>query len=322
MVIQVLETVRKEEKKREKSWLCAANTSSVWHTRMSGGAPGWSPVKRPLSGVDGGVRLKFTRLSGGAPHCLVRNPWRTRCSREKQWSDVAIIHRAVRWANGRQRQRSATLSSRDTWSCQQSVGHIELSGLHRTVSGAPTDPRDQRSTALRMERNQAPDMNSRCPVHHSTKGKIGLPSWSSTAPSCLGTIKGTPRRMEEKTKHSLSILKHPDSAPVHSLHCVSDLSSIWVANSVCCVSSSSRDLCVWLCCDLSLVCVALPNLTQCFLCDLYYKGERLQVLEIPRKRENTLRPRLFPFISRNWNLTNGIGYFLEYDIPPLSKVII
>ena len=39
--------------------------------------------------------------------------------------------------------------------------------------------------------------------------------------------------------------------------------------------------------DLSLVCVALPNLTLCFLCDLYCKGERLQVVEIPRKRENT-----------------------------------
>jgi hypothetical protein len=63
-------------------------------------------------------------------------------------------------------------------------------------------------------------------VHHSTEGQIGLPSWSSTAPSCLGAIKGTPRRMEEDTKHSLSILKHPDSAPMHSLHCVSDLSSI------------------------------------------------------------------------------------------------
>jgi hypothetical protein len=31
---------------------------------------------------------------------------------------------------------------------------------------------------------------------------------------------------------------------------------------------------------------------------------------------------LFPFILRNWNLTNGIDYFLECDIPPLSKVII
>jgi hypothetical protein len=37
--------------------------------------------------------------------------------------------------------------------------------------------------------------------------------------------------------------------------------------------------------DLSLVCVALPNLTLCFLCDLNCKGERLQVGEIPRKQE-------------------------------------
>jgi hypothetical protein len=37
--------------------------------------------------------------------------------------------------------------------------------------------------------------------------------------------------------------------------------------------------------DLSLVCVALPNLTLCFLCDLNCKGERLQIVEISRKRE-------------------------------------
>jgi hypothetical protein len=37
--------------------------------------------------------------------------------------------------------------------------------------------------------------------------------------------------------------------------------------------------------DLSLVCVALPNVTLCFLCDINYKGERLQIVEIPRKRE-------------------------------------
>jgi hypothetical protein len=50
----------------------------------------------------------------------------------------------------------------------------------------------------------APD----CPVHQATKGKICLPGMLSTAPSCLGAIKGTPRRMEEYTKHSLSIPKH------------------------------------------------------------------------------------------------------------------
>jgi hypothetical protein len=36
---------------------------------------------------------------------------------------------------------------------------------------------------------------------------------------------------------------------------------------------------------LSLVCVALPTLLSCFLCDLYCKGERLQLVEIPRKWE-------------------------------------
>jgi hypothetical protein len=68
----------------------------------------------------------------------------------------------------------------------------------------------------------APD----CRVRHSKEGKDSLPSWSSTAPSCLGAIKGTPRRMEESPKHSLIIQKHPDSAPTHLIFYVSDLSSI------------------------------------------------------------------------------------------------
>jgi hypothetical protein len=41
--------------------------------------------------------------------------------------------------------------------------------------------------------------------------------------------------------------------------------------------------------NLSLVCVALPNLTLCFLCDQYCKGERLQLVEIPRKREENYK---------------------------------
>jgi hypothetical protein len=47
--------------------------------------------------------------------------------------------------------------------------------------------------------------------------------------------------------------------------------------------------------DLSLVCVALPNLTPCFLCDLYCKGKRLQVVEIPRKQKNTLKEKTVVF---------------------------
>jgi hypothetical protein len=120
--------------------------------------------------------------------------------------------------------------------------------VHRTVSGAPSGPKLQRSTAPFLEGNRAPDSYSDCPVHHTTEGKISLPRLSSTAPSCLGAIKGIPRRMEEKLKHSLSILRHPDSAPAHSLCCVRDLSSIRVENSLYCHLSSSLHLCAWVCC--------------------------------------------------------------------------
>jgi hypothetical protein len=47
--------------------------------------------------------------------------------------------------------------------------------------------------------------------------------------------------------------------------------------------------------DLSLVSVALPNLTLCFLCDLYCKGERLQTVEIPCTREKTLKEKIVVF---------------------------
>jgi hypothetical protein len=43
----------------------------VVHRTVSG-APGLSPVKWLLSGIDCGVRLKFTGLSGGAPDCSIR----------------------------------------------------------------------------------------------------------------------------------------------------------------------------------------------------------------------------------------------------------
>jgi hypothetical protein len=130
----------------------------------------------------------------------------------------------------------------------------------------------------------APD----CPMHHSIEGKKCLPKWSSTAPSFLGAIKGTPRRMKQTTKHSLSILRHPDSAPTHLLRCVSDLSSIRVVDSLVVLVSSSLHLCAWLCCVFeSCVCCSL-TLLLCFCCDLYCKGERLQLVEIPRKREKRL----------------------------------
>jgi hypothetical protein len=64
-------------------------------------------------------------------------------------------------------QRSAAQSAQDTWSSQRSGEGTGLSGVHRTVSGAPTAPRRQRSASPNKERDPhrtvsggAPD----CPV--------------------------------------------------------------------------------------------------------------------------------------------------------------
>jgi hypothetical protein len=67
-------------------------------------------------------------------------------------------------------------------------------------------------------KKSAPD----CPVRQATEGKNCLPGMLSMAPSCLGAIKGTPRRMEEYTKHSLSIHKHQDFDSVHLILCDSN----------------------------------------------------------------------------------------------------
>jgi hypothetical protein len=111
-----------------------------------------------------------------------------------------------------------------------------LSG-EQTVGWANSRPRDPRETRGRANgRKGAPDSvrcanGSKaptvgfakegkksapdCPVRQATEGKKCLPGMHSTAPSCLRAIKGTPRRMEEDTKHSLSIPKHQDFDSAH-----------------------------------------------------------------------------------------------------------
>jgi hypothetical protein len=86
----VLETVTKEEeRKRERLGCEQPNFSSIWHTGLSGGAPD---------------SVRCARLVPGESAALGNRRRRT-----------AKNHRTVRWANGRQHQRSAAQSSRDTW---------------------------------------------------------------------------------------------------------------------------------------------------------------------------------------------------------------
>jgi hypothetical protein len=95
---------------------------------------------------------------------------------------------------------------------------------HRTVRCAPESVRCTNGSKAptvgfaKEGKKSAPD----CPVRQATEGKNCLLEMLSTAPSCLGTIKGTPRRMEEYTKHSLSIPKHQDFDSAHLILCDSN----------------------------------------------------------------------------------------------------
>jgi hypothetical protein len=133
-------------------------------------------VNSPLSGLDGGVRLKTTGPYGESS---AANPSPSRKAKGRcgyNSPDCPV------------RQRSAAQSSRDTWTaptvgwCTRLSGvHRKVSGVHRTVSSAPIRPGEQRSDMPNLEGDQAPDRLQDlsggapdCPVRHSTEGKDSL----------------------------------------------------------------------------------------------------------------------------------------------------
>jgi hypothetical protein len=106
------------------------------------GAPGWTPVNRPLSGEFGSVRLI---------HRTVR--WCTGLSGEPTAASATVGHaihgRRVARANGRQGALDYPVY---TGQCL----------VRQTVTNL------QRSAAPELEGDRAPDMNSGCPVVHQT----------------------------------------------------------------------------------------------------------------------------------------------------------
>jgi hypothetical protein len=111
-------------------------------------------------------------LSLGAPDCPV-----VRCTRPApaNWPlsgnlqrHTSIIHWTVWWANGRQRNGRSRNPRVTRGPSQRSAGGTGLSGVHRTVSGAPTSPKIQRSAAPGMEGDPHRTCYSDCPVVHRT----------------------------------------------------------------------------------------------------------------------------------------------------------
>jgi hypothetical protein len=126
-----------------------------------------------------------TGLSGGALDSV-------RCARLAQANlllsgrnerRTTIIHWTVRCApDCPVSQRSAARSARDTWPSQRSGGGTGLSGVHRTVSSAPTAPRRQWSASP----NKEGDLHRTVRCARRQKARIALPECSQRLLAALG----------------------------------------------------------------------------------------------------------------------------------------
>jgi hypothetical protein len=135
-----------------------------------------------------------TGLSGGAPNSV-------RCARlasgehatlRKNRRRTTIIHRTVRWCTGLSGEPTVASATVGRAIRGRRVARANGRQGHRTVRCAPDYP-----------------------ARHPTEGKDSLPCLPPTAPSCLGAIKGTPRRMEESPKLTRNILRLQDSNFAH-----------------------------------------------------------------------------------------------------------
>ena len=141
--------------------------------------------------------------------------------------------------------------------------HVDFANGHQDAPDCPVGHRAGGCNGrLRKKRKEiahcslsggAPD----CPVCHPTEGKNCLPIGSPTAPSYLGAIKGTPRRMEQYTKHPLNILRRRDFAFAHLIHCDRYPSTFLSCNSIVLLSCARSHLVCVLVLRLSLLCVFL-----------------------------------------------------------------
>jgi hypothetical protein len=123
--------------------------SSVWHTGLSDGAPDSVRCTRLVSDEKAALGKSLAAYGYNSPDC-------------------PVVHWTVRWANGHLRQRSAAQSAGDAWRLQRSATGTGLSGVHRTVSGAPTGLELQWSSAPEKEGDRYRTIYSDCPVAHRT----------------------------------------------------------------------------------------------------------------------------------------------------------
>jgi hypothetical protein len=183
---------------------------------------------------------------------------------------TAKNHRTVRWCTGLSGEPTVDCANGRSRNPRATRGRANGRQGHRTVRCAPNSVRcaNCRNSATVgcaiLGRRSAPDHEQwmsggapDCPVRHPTEGKNCLPRMPPTAPSCLGAIKGTPRRMEEIPKHTLSILNLSHFVSAHLIDFLTDLSSVLVVNLLRFIRAQVLAVCVRIAADL---CVLLPSL--------------------------------------------------------------
>jgi hypothetical protein len=175
------------------------------------GAPD-CPVRQAGSGELVALGNKLTAYNYNSPDCPVCTGLSGKPTVGRANGRLRDLRKTRGRANGREGAPDCPVCTRQCpvhqrlQGCQRSASPNKEGNPHRTVSGG------------------APD----CPVRQATEGKNCLPGLLSTAPSCLGAIKGIPRRMKENIKHPLSIVDHSLSILAHLFDILSDLSSVLV----------------------------------------------------------------------------------------------
>jgi hypothetical protein len=147
-------------------------------------------------------------------------PRRTGRSWENAEGTVAIIHRVVRCAPDYPVCQSRAQPTVDRMISGWHVAQPTVRKSHRTIrcaTGLSSVPRGQWLATVGFARKGRESRIVHYPVRPRTEGNQGLPNGTQTAPSCLGAIKGTPRRMEHNTKQSFNIQQRRDieSTPLH-----------------------------------------------------------------------------------------------------------
>jgi hypothetical protein len=153
-----------------------------------------------------------------------------------------------------------------------------------------------------------------------TEGNQCIPNGTSTAPRPLRAIKGTPKRMELNTKHTLSTLQLWDSTTTPS-KCLREILAHFMSRySVALLLCSLLCICVCCCCVVLLCVYCTLCLTLVLIVITCVRHERLQHVEIPHKRDWVIRKTYVALKFDIWITWEGLSETLEQRNSPQRGV--